>query len=334
MKKLNLFIAVTLVAASSIFTSCKKDNKDVNPPVISMSASTTTITGSGTVTLNFQVNKGDNKILNVKIADNGSIITDSRGFKQWNGSSDKTASLGYYNTDNVIKDSAVVSLSTVGTHTFTAIAYDADNNASTTATVTVTVVSSDQPPVVAVTFASQSTELASQTIHCFTDDGSSSSCYSISQKTAYSTTYYNSGNGNGSANQVDFIYFNSKGTSYGLYSPDYFNNNAKTLGAIGTTGTGAGDVAQWSPTRNKTVFKVASLDYDKATLDDVVAAANSATATYFEGLPNIPIGSVVVFKTASTSTTKSKVGIFKLNSVTPSGTGANATAVISIRIQN
>ncbi|MDR3705173.1 MAG: hypothetical protein P4L28_04600 [Paludibacteraceae bacterium] len=334
MKKLNLFIAVTLVAVSSIFTSCKKGDTVTNFPIINtFTASATTVAAvNDTVTISIKVSPGDKNINYITILSSatGAPAYDVKLGKSWTG--DKTAA-GYWNKDGIYTATATF-IVPAGGATYTCTAYDTEGNASAaSASQTVTITSNVTPPV--VTFKSQSTELTNQTIHCFVDDGSSSSCYSISQKSANNTTYYNSGNGNGSANQVDFIYFNSKGTSYGLYSPYYFNANSKALGAIGTTGTGATDIGQWSPTPlNKTVFKIASLDYDNASNDDVVAAANSATATYIEGLPNIPTGSVVVFKTASTSTTASKVGIFKVNSITPNGTNSSATVVISLRVQN
>lgn len=312
MKKLNLFIATLLIITSAAFTSCK-DNKDANPPVVTLSSSTSSVKTGVSFTLKFQINKGDNKIGYVKLFKGDDLLTDASGYI-WNGGSDKTTSRGYYSTNDVVIDSATVTVSTAGTYTFKAIAYDVDGNASTTSTVDVTVTSGST-----TLFSTVSTEAPNKTIYCYLADGTSgTSCFANANGKTY--TPYAASN---YSNYIDFVYYN-KSKTYTMYSP-------YALNLLGETSNAAQTVAQWS-ILNKTTFVdvTSSINYTTATVDQVTSAA--ATATSYS-VSNLKAGSVVVFKTASTSILGSTIGIFTVNSITD-GYGSTDYINISIRTKN
>jgi hypothetical protein len=151
------------------------------------------------------------------------------------------------------------------------------------------------------------------TIYCNSGDGYSakSTCASADGKTyapkVDATTFLDVA----TQAKVDFVYFNDKGTSFGIYAPSAVPT------AISTSFSG------WT-TKNPTTFaKSTSIVYSSATYTQVADAAKTITANSVTGLEK---GDVVVFKTAS-----GKVGLFEVVSKT-NGYNPVDNVVVNIKI--
>jgi hypothetical protein len=150
------------------------------------------------------------------------------------------------------------------------------------------------------------------TIYCNSGDGYSakSTCASADGLTyapkVNSTTFLDVA----TQAKVDFVYFNDKGTSFGIYAP------SAVPSAISTSFSG------WT-TKNPTTFAKSSIVYASATYTQVADAAKTITANNVTGLVK---GDVVVFKTAS-----GKVGLFEVVSKT-NGYNPDDNVVVNIKI--
>ena len=150
------------------------------------------------------------------------------------------------------------------------------------------------------------------TIYCNSGDGYSakSTCASADGKTyapkVNETTFLDLA----SQAKVDFVYFNDKGTSFGIYAP------SAVPAAISTS------FSEWK-TKNPTTFAQSTIAYSSATYTQVADAAKTITANSVTGLKQ---GNVVVFKTAS-----GKVGLFEVVSKT-NGYNPEDNIVINIKI--
>ena len=146
------------------------------------------------------------------------------------------------------------------------------------------------------------------TIYCTLSDGSNNSTCASADGTTYAAK-------DATAAQqadIDFVYFNASGTSYGIYAPS----------AVPAALSGA--FASWT-TKNATKFaKTTAISFATATFADVKVAADAATETSVTGLA---ANTAVVFKTAD-----GKIGIFKVNSITL-GFLATDNVKINIKVQ-
>ena len=123
---------------------------------------------------------------------------------------------------------------------------------------------------------------------------------------------------------TSFIGNNSGGDNTSAKALSIYAPNHSDLAAI---------VSGWpSSARNATTFaKSSTLDFDTATENDVLTASQNLSASIVSQLKD---GDVVVFKTASTSTTPSKVGLFKVINITDGYSPTADYVKIQVRIQD
>jgi hypothetical protein len=301
MKKLNLFIAATLVAASSLFTSCSKDATNF-PTINTFSASPTTAEAGDTVTVSIKVSPGDKDIKYITILSSatGAAAYDVASNKSWSGDKD---ALGYYNKSGIYTTTATFIFPSSGSSvTYTCVAYDTDGNASSASTVTVSLPAA---PTITGTLTTVKTGAVLNTV---TADGSSASCCASATGSVYSVTTATSTY----QSVIDFVYFNGNGTSElnnTIYSPaTAASSSVTTVNSL---------FANWTPLNATKFAKVTAFDASS------VATALASPSTKV----SVSNGDNIAFKTAG--------GVYGVLTITAVGTaeswGGNSTITATIK---
>ena len=275
MKRINLFLMATVVAFGSFFSSCTPDEVTT----VKISLDSEAIASGAAVTGNITALGGLQSV--TLLDESGATVT------------------GWPVTSFAVGSSVV---GTAGVYTVR-IAGLADGVYTLRATDKKAVEDNVKFAVGTITALASET-----TIYCTLSDGSNNSTCASADGTTYAA---NAATAAQQAN-IDFVYFNAGGTSYGIYAPSAVPT------ALTTT------FAAWTVKNATTYAKTTTITYATATFAEVKAAADAATATSVTGLA---ANNVVVFKTAA-----GKVGIFKVNSITP-GFLAIDNVKINIKVQ-
>jgi hypothetical protein len=284
MKK-NLFFAA-VIAVVAIFSSCTSND----PATVSITIDNAAVKVGTAVTGKIATTGGD--LVSVALLKDGATVA---GYPVTTFT--KGAVMGSAGSYNIRFDSLAV-----GSYSIKAIG---KNSVEDTKTFTV---SAD---VVLPTLVEVAPNV---TIYCNSADGYSakSTCASADGVTyapkVNSTTFLDVA----TQAKIDFVYFNDKGTSFGIYAPSAVPT------AISSSFSG------WT-TKNATTFSKnpTSIAYSSATYTQVAAAALTSTASSVTGLVK---DDVVVFKTAS-----GKIGLFQVVSITP-GYNPGDNVVVNIKI--
>lgn len=315
MKKFNLLMLATMVAFGAMFTSCsEEDEPAVAPKIDQFTADLLSVTPGSEVTFTISASAGSEKLEKVVIMRDAGYALDIDN-NSWSGI-EGAGQKGYWNSSDAFQTIARFACATAGTTVFTATAYDKNGLASEPVVVAVTV---SEEGVSTVLFKDESTLKTTTQIKSAATAGANQCFYSISLNAT--ETSGNISNGSDEP-KYDFIYWNNSGgvptsaNAYSIYAPS--NSSAASF------------CSSWIQNKkNATLFKKTTLDFETATKDDVDSIATTLTSADTK-VSQLAVGTVVLFKTAATSSTPSKIGLFKVTARTE---GYTPTDYIEIQVR-
>ena len=302
MKRVNLFMLAAVIAVSSVFVSCTKEEKD--PPTI-------TVNLNGTDKIEIEVNA--NQDVTARIDFNAEAEIKQIDIDEVNG----TNLSGYPKTSGFDSKTRHQATVTIPARVNTSVDAEVKLNVKVTdkddksANRQITIKFKKVIPA-----AGNIDKWLNKTLGSLAHTGSANSaCASID-----GTTYAVVGISTTNQAKVDFIYFNGSSNPFALAAP--------TNSSVGTLSSGS--VSGWSTKNATKLAKLASItasQFDACENDELITTNVTSTAVSADIVTSLAAGNIVGFITAS-----GKKGLIKVIS-TNTSSDANQSVTIDIKVQ-